>query len=103
MNFNNFTVCYRVTFKILAPTIGFGHLFVLHRFMVDHHDPSPSLVATFLKYFHEISMFLQCFHVRIVKRLFASLAKSATQLHQHDALQGAHVPNLLLCVAFGAP
>ena len=47
-------------------------------------------------------MFFQCFHVRIVKHIFASLAKSATQLHQHDALQGAHVPNLLLCVAFGA-
>jgi len=27
--------------------------------MVDHHDPSPSLVATFLHFSHEIQMFLQ--------------------------------------------
>ena len=31
-HFNNFTFCFHVTFQILAPTIGFGHFFVLHRF-----------------------------------------------------------------------
>ena len=89
-----------MTFKILAPTTGFGHFFVLHRF----HGRSQRPVAITRCYVLALFvMFLQCFHVRIVKRLFASLAKSATQLHQHDALQGAHVPNLSLCVAFGAP
>ena len=30
-------------------------------FMVDHHDPSPSLVATFLHYLHEIECFCNVF------------------------------------------
>ena len=87
---------------LLPPLVSSTFSFCID-FMVDHHDPSPSLVATFLHYLHETQMFLQCFHARIVKHLCASLAKSATRFHQHDVLQGAHVPNLLLCVAFGAP
>ena len=47
-------------------------------------------------------MNFKCFHVSIATRRFASFATSATRLHQHDALQGAHVRNLLLCVAPGA-
>ena len=89
--------------KIIAPTTGFGPFFVLHRFHGRSSRPVTITRLSVLHYLHEIQMFLQCFHVRIVKRLFASHAKSATQLHQHDALQGAHDPNLLLCVTFGAP
>ena len=51
MNLNNFTCCYHATFKIIAPTTGFGHFSFCIDFMVDHHDPSPSLVATSFYYF----------------------------------------------------
>ena len=47
-------------------------------------------------------MFFQCFHLSIVKRLFASLATSARDRYQHDVLQGAHVQNSSLCVTSGA-
>ena len=47
-------------------------------------------------------MNFECFHVSIATRRFASFATSATRLHQHDALQGAHVRNLSLCVTPGA-
>ena len=39
MNFNNFTFCYLVRFKIIAPTNGFGHFFVLHRFHCESLRP----------------------------------------------------------------
>ena len=91
-----------MTFKILALTTGFGNLLVLHRF----HVPSSRPVA--INHCYVLSFFarkpyvvFQCFHTRIANRLFASLATSATRRYQHDVLQGAHVQNILLCVAFG--
>ena len=63
-----------------------------------HH----ALLCSFI-FWMESTCFFVIFHVRIAKCRFASLATSATRLHQHDALHGAHVQNLWLCVAFRAP
>ena len=43
------------------------------------------------------------FHVNASRLNFGEVAKLATVLSQHDALSGGHVPEIKLCVAFGAP
>ena len=48
-------------------------------------------------------MFFQCFHVSTGERHFSMFENFTTRHGSHDALQTAHVPNLSLCVTFGAP
>ena len=43
------------------------------------------------------------FHVNASRLHFGEVTKIATVLSQHDALSGGHVPEITLCVAFGAP
>ena len=43
------------------------------------------------------------FHVHASRLNFGEVTKLATVLSQHDALNGGHVPEIKLCVTFGAP
>ena len=43
------------------------------------------------------------FHVDASRLHFGEVAKLATVLSHHDALSGGHVPEITLCVTFGAP
>ena len=43
------------------------------------------------------------FHVNANRLHFGEITKLATVLSQHAALSGAYVPEITLCVTFGAP
>ena len=43
------------------------------------------------------------FHVNASRLNFGEVTKLATVLSQHVALNGGHVREITLCVAFGAP
>ena len=43
------------------------------------------------------------FHVNASRLNFGEVTKLATVLSQHVALSGAYVPEITLCVTFGAP
>ena len=43
------------------------------------------------------------FHVNASRLNFGEVTKLVTILSQHVALSGAYVPEITLCVAFGAP
>ena len=103
MFFYNFTFCEHATFKILVLTTGFGNFFVLHRILGSSSRPVAINHCCVLSNLQENHWFFKCFHLSIDKRFFASLATLARDRYQHDVLQGAHVPNSLLCVTFGAP
>ena len=103
MNFNNFTCCYYVTFKIVALTNGFGHIFILLQLFHDRQASLPSLNFIMCQLMHTFPMCFQCFHVSTRECHFSMFENFTTRHGSHDALQSAHVPNLLLCVACGAP
>ena len=48
-------------------------------------------------------MLFKCFHVNTCRSHFSTFAKSATRHRQHDALKGAHLQKVSVCVTFGAP
>ena len=43
------------------------------------------------------------FHVNVSRIHFGDVTKLATVLSQHVALNAAYVPEIILCVTFGAP
>ena len=48
-------------------------------------------------------MGFQCFHVNVSRRRFGDAPKLAAISSRHDALGGAYVHEIALCVTFGAP
>ena len=48
-------------------------------------------------------MVFQGFHVNASRLHFGEVTKLATVLSQHVAVNGGHVPEITLCVTFGAP
>ena len=48
-------------------------------------------------------MVFQCFYVRAIRCCFGKVANNSTTMSQHEALKGAHVHEMTLCVTFGAP
>ena len=49
-----------------------------------------------------ISNVCSLFYVNTARRRFGEVMKNATNLSQHEALKGAHVHEMTLCVTFGA-
>ena len=47
--------------------------------------------------------FFQCFYVSATRLQFCEVTKKVHALLRHDALEGAHVHEMTLCVTFGAP
>ena len=95
-----------VTFKHVALTACFGYFFILIQFLHDRQGSLPSLYFMLLQLIQPMLMFamsFQCFHVSTDERHFSMFEDFTTRHGSHDALQSAHVPNLSLCVAFGAP
>ena len=92
-----------MTFKNLALTNGFGHIFVLLDFLHAHEASLPSLNFIMRQLMHIFPMFLQCFHVNACCSHFSMFAKFTTCHRQHDALKCAHVQKVSVCVAYGAP
>ena len=90
-------------FKDLTLTNGFGHIFMLPLFLHDRHGLPPSLNFMLFQFMLIFPMFFQCFHVNTVGWQFWSFVKFTRRHRPHDALQCAHVPNLSVCVTFGAP
>ena len=71
-------------------------------FMSNHHDPPPSFNFGLFQFMHKFPMCFQCFDVNIVMCHFRPFTKSATRRGRHDALQGAHVQKVSLCVMYFA-
>ena len=103
MNFNNSIFYSYVSFKNVTLTNGFGHIFMLSIFLFDRHGLLPSLNYSVVQFKHIFPMFFQCFHVTTGGREFWSFVKFTKRHRRHDALKGAHVRKLSVCVTFGAP
>ena len=87
----------------IAPTIGFSYSFIFVHFLHHRQGSLPSLNFIMRQLMRMFPMCFQCFHVSTGECHFSMFENSTTRHGSHDALQSAHVPNLLLCVAFSAP
>ena len=55
-----------------------------------------------MQFLHVFPMYLQCFYISATQLQFVEGTNHTTDLWQHEALKGAHVRQVTLCVAFGA-
>ena len=51
---------------------------------------------------HVFPTYLQCFYISATQLQVVDGTNHTTDLSQHEALKGAHVRQVTLCVAFGA-
>ena len=103
MKFNNSIFYTYVIFKNITLTNGFGYIFMLAIFLLDRHGLLPSLNYIVVQIKHMFPTFFQCFHVKTGGRQFWPLVKFTKPHRRHDALQGAHVRKVSVCVTFFAP
>ena len=55
-----------------------------------------------MHFLHVFPMYFQCFYISATQLEFVEGTNHTTDLWQHEALKGAHVRQVTLCVAFGA-
>ena len=55
------------------------------------------------QFFNIFPTFFHCFYVSATRLQFCKVTKKVHALLRHDALEGAHVREMTLCVTFGAP
>ena len=103
MNFNKFSFCYHATFKNLALTNGFGHIFVLASILLHVNDPLGWCYFNMCQLLNIFPMVFQCFHFNIAWRCFRQGKKTPTTRWHYDAFKSAHVQKVSLCVMYFAP
>ena len=67
-----------------------------------HCDQPRSTKILPMQLLHVFPMYLQCFYISATQLQFVDGTNHTTVLSQHEALKGAHVRQVTLCVAFGA-
>ena len=81
----------------------FSYIFCLASTCYENSDP-PRLRNIFqIHVLFIFPMFFHCFYVSAIRLQFCKVTKKVHALLRHDALEGAHVREMALCVTFGAP
>jgi len=93
---------YLASFQNLTGTIRFNIILDMASTCCKSCDPSKSSKLSWIHFWYIFQMNCHCFGISAIRRSFSKLIKNAIELSQHEALEGAHVHELRLCVTFGA-
>ena len=102
-NFDSFAFYLTSLFKNVAPTNGFSNIFDLALNPITSCISSTCTKSWQCSFLHIFPMYFDGFRVNASGLHFRQVTNLATVLSQHVALSGAYVPEITLCVTFGAP
>ena len=81
----------------------FSYIFCLASTCYENSDPPRLTNISQIQFLHIFPTFFHCFYVSATRLQFCKVTKKVHALLRHDALEGAHVREMTLCVTFGAP
>ena len=98
MNFNDSILCFS---KSCCGSHS-GYIFDIASTYRKSCDQPRSTKIWSMQLLHVFLTYLQCFYISATQHQFVEGTNHTTDLSQHEALKGAHVRQVTLCVAFGA-
>ena len=98
MKFNDFALCFS---KSCCGSHS-GYIFDIASTYRKSCDQPRSTKIWSMHFLHVFPMYLQCFYISATQLQVVDGTNHTTDLSQHEALKGAHVRQVTLCVAFGA-